>query len=471
MTGQERQGSSHRPAESALRDGHGPEESTRGPVRPTDATSPRAQDGTAHGDDSTDGTRGNGIISNTIGSHTPDEDGTGPANAVEVDVEAFEQALTVFHQLEDCTDEDCELHSGDEKLEHGLIRDSARRPSLPWWNRLLRIGGLAAIAVVMVIVLKGKLPSLADVGRALARAEWGWVLAAAVSLLGSIFFFSAQQRSLLRTFNVRVTHRRIGAITYASTALTSTLPAGGAVAAGYSYRMYRASGASRSTAATVMVLSGVLTISSLVFIYLAWLGISAARPLVQAKAHPIVTILVVLALAAVIAIGVRLWMRRRDRERIPEAPTPRLDRLEAKSPFWGRLGRDGLNTLRKTAHMKPKDWGVALGCSALKWLLDFFALVACCIAVDITTVSIGQLAAVFLGVQLVRQIPFTPGGIGLIEGALLTALVAAGAARGPAFAAILIYRILSAWILIPIGFALMAELKRRDAKRLGKAFV
>ena len=53
--------------------------------------------------------------------------------------------------------------------------------------------------------------------------------------------------------------------------------------------------------------------------------------------------------------------------------------------------------------------------------------------------------------QLVRQIPATPGRIGVIEASLILALGAAGAGQAPAAAAVLIYRLLSCWTVLPIG--------------------
>lgn len=52
-------------------------------------------------------------------------------------------------------------------------------------------------------------------------------------------------------------------------------------------------------------------------------------------------------------------------------------------------------------------------------------------------------ATAHLGVQLIRQIPGTAGGIGVIEASLLIALTAAGAEQAVAAAAILVYRVLS----------------------------
>jgi hypothetical protein len=48
--------------------------------------------------------------------------------------------------------------------------------------------------------------------------------------------------------------------------------------------------------------------------------------------------------------------------------------------------------------------------------------------------------------------PPTPGGIGvIIEASLIVALTAAGAQAAPAAAAVLVYRLLSCWSVLPIG--------------------
>ncbi|GAB3851455.1 flippase-like domain-containing protein [Dactylosporangium cerinum] len=76
-------------------------------------------------------------------------------------------------------------------------------------------------------------------------------------------------------------------------------------------------------------------------------------------------------------------------------------------------------------------------------------------------VSLIGLATVYLTVQLVRQVPISPGGIGVVEVALLAGLVSAGAGHDAAAAAMLVYRLLSCWIIIPLGALTYATLRRR----------
>jgi hypothetical protein len=70
------------------------------------------------------------------------------------------------------------------------------------------------------------------------------------------------------------------------------------------------------------------------------------------------------------------------------------------------------------------------------------------------------LGAVYLTVQIVRQIPLTPGGIGVIELSLLAGLVSAGAGEAAAAATVLVYRLLSCWLIIPVGLLCWTLLRR-----------
>ena len=330
------------------------------------------------------------------------------------------------------------------------------------WQTPLRIIGVVAMLIVIVIVLDGKLPSPAEIWSALVKANWLWVLAGAAAMFVSVFAFAEQQRQLLAAFDTKISRRRITTITYGGTALTNSLPAGAAVSAGFSFTQYRSSGANRSTAATVMVLSGLLSVGSLALMYFLVLGAATATPFVTVvRANPVVFVLVTLVLAGLAALFVK--RRLKGPSEISDKPTPRLDRWELRWPKLGVLARDGLDTLRQAKLVRLRFLTLAIGWSVIKWATEAMCLLAACLAFDIH-IDLVRLSVVYLSVQLVRQVPFTPGGIGLVEAALLAGLTASGAATGAAAAAVLIYRLLSAWLIIPIGFTLLARMKRRDAR-------
>jgi uncharacterized protein (TIRG00374 family) len=67
--------------------------------------------------------------------------------------------------------------------------------------------------------------------------------------------------------------------------------------------------------------------------------------------------------------------------------------------------------------------------------------------------------------QLAANLPVTPGGLGVVEGSLTIALVAYGGGEVSTVAAVLLYRIMSFWVLLPVGYAAwggLALLARRQ---------
>jgi uncharacterized membrane protein YbhN (UPF0104 family) len=149
-------------------------------------------------------------------------------------------------------------------------------------------------------------------------------------------------------------------------------------------------------------------------------------------------------------VGVVAWQSgSRIHSRAPRAHRPVATR-------WPRLApiADALTSSRDVG---GRHWGLALAAALTNWLTDLLCLYAAARAFHLP-VSLAQLAAVYLTVQVVRQIPLTPGGIGVIEVSLLTGLVSAGA--GEASAAVLVYRLLSCWLIIPVGLLCWLILRR-----------
>jgi uncharacterized protein (TIRG00374 family) len=73
--------------------------------------------------------------------------------------------------------------------------------------------------------------------------------------------------------------------------------------------------------------------------------------------------------------------------------------------------------------------------------------------VGVTESQVGwaEALAVFTFARLLSAIPLTPGGLGVIEIALITGLTAAGGMRAEVAAAVLVFRALTYVLPIPIG--------------------
>jgi hypothetical protein len=60
--------------------------------------------------------------------------------------------------------------------------------------------------------------------------------------------------------------------------------------------------------------------------------------------------------------------------------------------------------------------------------------------------------------QLATSLPVTPGGLGVVEGSITIALVAFGGAQTTTVDAVLLYRLISFWLGLVVGWALWGEL-------------
>ena len=79
------------------------------------------------------------------------------------------------------------------------------------------------------------------------------------------------------------------------------------------------------------------------------------------------------------------------------------------------------------------------------------------LAVDSSIPWKGLLLAYGAG-QLAANLPFTPGGLGVVEGSITIALVAFGGNQNSTVDAVLMYRVISFWLVLVVGWLLWGQL-------------
>jgi putative heme transporter len=173
-------------------------------------------------------------------------------------------------------------------------------------------------------------------------------------------------------------------------------------------------------------------------------------------AHPGVAVPAITAVAGAGWASVHYQSSRRRRIRVAADPAnPSGSRrtrawLAARWPWAGRVGTSVVDAVDAARTVRRGDWAATLAFAVGNWVADLACLIAVGYAFGLT-LSVVQLAGAYLLIQIVRQVPVTPGGIGLIEASLLVALVAAGAPHAAAAAVVLVYRVLSCWLIVPTG--------------------
>ncbi|WP_257226184.1 hypothetical protein [Rhodococcus opacus] len=102
---------------------------------------------------------------------------------------------------------------------------------------------LAAAGALAVEVLVSS-PYIARASGTLLHPRWRWLVLAVIAEIASMTTFARLQRQLLAAGGLRVALHRSIALTFASNALSVTLPAGHLVSAGFTFRRLRTRGAS-----------------------------------------------------------------------------------------------------------------------------------------------------------------------------------------------------------------------------------
>jgi hypothetical protein len=307
------------------------------------------------------------------------------------------------------------------------------------------------VAAVVVWVLAGQRGELQGALSYLENLQWQWVLRAAVMEFLAIVAFGAMQRVLIEAGGVHATLADMTTIAFAGNAIQNSLPAGPLWSNVFAFRQFRRRGADDVLAVWVLVATSIASAAALALVDV--IGLIVARnqgvavDLVAVAGGIVGLLLIVRYLLrrhtwtlAVVAAIVRMSQRLIHR--------PRGDAKELVDNGWARL---------TAVAPGPKVWTMAFGFAAANWLWDCLALALCFVAVGQPVPWQGLLLA-YGAAQLAINIPITPGGLGVVEGSLTIALVAFGGQKEATVAAVVLYRLISFWGLLVVGWAAWALL-------------
>jgi uncharacterized protein (TIRG00374 family) len=316
---------------------------------------------------------------------------------------------------------------------------------------------IALGAVVYIFVHEKK--TFQGFTRELANLRWEWVGLALVAELASIPPLAEAQRLVLAATGVRAPRWRMILVTFASNAISMSVPAGVAFAEGYYFAQYREFGASRAQAVWSELASGAIAFAALAAVALTG-AVSAGGP-----ATVVLVVLLSVVTAGSIAAAVLFrhphllvsaieWIDRLVGRRLGEMIDRVTDRV-----------RDAARSLRGTTP-SIATWVVAAGLSALNWLLDVATLGFSFKAVG-ASVPWGAVLLAFAGGKVVSSLGITPGGLGIVEGGLVAMFVAFGTKGAEAGAAVIVYRGLTLVGLVGLGWVAAAAIQAEHHARSG----
>lgn len=323
-------------------------------------------------------------------------------------------------------------------------------PSAGGWYAVWRIAryvlGLAAVGVAAWVV-SGKTDELSGASSYLENLRWYWMLMAFFAEAVSYLAVASLQRRLLWCGRVKVPVVPMTGISLAGNAIQNSLPGGLAFYYVYNFRQYRRFGADD-------VLAGwtVVAVNAVSFVTLSGVAaVGVALALSSGNAYDLVE--AILAIAIVASLIVIVWAERarllshaswlvRLSQRWFHRPSRRLSPDQVVTEWMAKMG---------AIAPSRRNWTRAVAMGLGNWVADCACLALSFMAVGAGVPWRGLLLAYGAG-QLAATLPFTPGGLGVVEGSLTVALVNFGGGQFSTVAAVLVYRLISYWLMLPVGW-------------------
>ena len=324
------------------------------------------------------------------------------------------------------------------------------RARVPLWLKVVLSTALLVVIVWFVVV-----PQFAGVEAALASLEsvsLPLVLLAAAFQLSSLLSFSALTAAVLGP--VRPGYFTLLRIDLADLGVNHVVPGGGATAAAVRFRLLVRAGVRSDAAITAATIE--TTGSNLVLGVVFAGGILLSLTTLVVTGTYIVAGTVVLILLAGSGAGVWLLTRRTElvvrgaRRVAARVPLISEQRVEA---FVRSVAAQVIELVTDRRRMSA-----ALGLAGANWLLDAASL-GVLLAAFGHPLAVGPLLAVYGLGGLLALLPLTPGGLGIVEGVLVPALVAVGTPHATALLAVVGWRVLEFWLPIPLGLAAYLSLR------------
>jgi glycosyltransferase 2 family protein len=292
--------------------------------------------------------------------------------------------------------------------------------------------------VVAAYILIGQLSTVSPAA-VLKNANWRWAvlvfLLSVVTYVGATFEltgFVLERLSLVRTFLAQIAGSFVTLVTPAAV---------GGVA--LNIRYLRKANVSPSDAGSSVGVAQVIAFS----LHMLLLVIFAAltRSTRKSSLRPPNWVWIALAvLAAVVLIAAAIPAGRRLlRSRLAPALSQVIPRL-------------------LDIAQRPAKLAVGIGGALLVTAAYIFCLEASVLALG-GSVALASVAVVYLTGSAIGSAVPTPGGIGAVEAALSAGLTAAGMPGAKAVSAVLLFRLATFWLPVPIGWVAMNYLQRKDA--------
>ncbi len=328
------------------------------------------------------------------------------------------------------------------------------RADQPTWRRLTRrlLPPLFSAAIVVAVFwyFLPQFTSISAVWDSIRSMTWLQVLTLVLLALWNLTTYFIVNVTTMPG----LTYPQAAVATESSTAVSNTVPGGGALGIAMNYAMYSSWGFSASRTTVSLLVSGVwnnfakLALPVFALALLALQGSPSGGRLAAG-------LFGLVALAAAIVVFAMLLSSQETAARLGRAAgrvASGLVRIFRRPPVQGWDRATVKFRYRMVTLLRARWLSITLATLVSHVSLYVVLLVALrFVGVTNEQVSWVEVLAAFSFARLLTAIPFTPGGLGVVELALITSMAAAGGPRADVAAGVLVFRALTYVLPIPLG--------------------
>jgi len=292
------------------------------------------------------------------------------------------------------------------------------------------------------------------------------LLLAALFEVLSMLSYARMQRRLLGAGGWSLTLAHMLRITFAGNALAVSVPiAGHGLAAAYTYRELERRNLSRAVSSFVPGVSGALSAASLMVVVAAG-AIASGNEI--AGLFGLLEVAAVAALLTIVLLSLRQSWARRLLRRSAIWSVSIVLRIRRRSPASAEGVVHSAARQARGLHLRPRDWITALVFAFMYWLMDALCLGICIRAAGLR-IPVRYLLLAWSAGATTGSTGLTPGGLGIVEAPLITALHSLGERAAAATVAVMTYRLISLWLMLAVGWAVLVVVDRMGRARAESA--
>lgn len=320
---------------------------------------------------------------------------------------------------------------------------------------------LASLFLAVHLVLP-QLSGLRRTTERLAHGSW-WLPAAMIALEAASFLAYAELTlNLLRGQGQDPPRGLVQRSTVVGASLGKTLPGGTTTALAVLVATLRRAGVDGAAATVALGSAGAISSATLAMLVpIAAITSMAGGHVGGVTLGALVTAAVIVSIVAALPLAARSPEGLGGAiESLVRRAVPRRLQHRLVPQRVGDAVRAALRNVQQLTS-QPRLLVVTASWAAANWLLDAAVLATVAITLGAGTPLTSLLLVYVLG-QLAAAVPLTPGGVGVVEATMTAAFVAAGAPAAAATVTVLGWRLVSHWLPIVVGVALLPTVRARE---------